>query len=968
MAKDMLHGFTLEREAEVPEISSTVRLYRHQRTGARLMSVAAPDENKVFGITFRTPPKDSTGVAHILEHSVLCGSDKYPVKEPFVELLKGSLQTFLNAFTYPDKTCYPVASTNLRDFYNLIDVYLDAVFHPRLTEQVLEQEGWHHELDDPAGPMSYKGVVFNEMKGVYSSPDSLIAEYSQQALFPDTTYGLDSGGDPEIIPQLTFEAFMDFHRRYYHPSNAWIFFYGDDDPHERLRIMDSVLAGYEARPVDSDVGLQRRKKAPERVTRRYAAGEDEHRHMVTLNWLLCPTDQAELNLSLQILEHILIGMPSSPLRKALIDSGLGEDLAGVGLETELRQMYFSVGLKGMRQGAEGQVEAIILDTLQNLASGGIGADMIEAAVNSVEFELRELNTGRFPRGLAIMLHSLTTWLYDADPLALVAFEAPLSAIKQRLADGEPLFESLVRARFLDNPHRVSVLLEPDHKLAQERQEREQNRLAQALEAMDEGQRKALVRDNEALRARQEAPDAPEALARIPRLAVADLPRENTRIPCQRDSLAGIETLFHDLPTNAIAYVDVGLNLAGLPQDRLPCVPLFGRALLEMGTGRRDFVALTRRIASRTGGIEPMPWAGAMEGADQAVSWLFLRGKATVDRAGDLMDLLTEVLTEARLDDQERFRKMVLEEKARAEQRLVPSGHLIVASRLRAAMTRSGWVGEQFAGVENLLFLRWLTEAVDNDWPRVHAMLEEMRELLVRRGNMILNATMDSQAWSSVRKAATTFAEAMPTGGTEAAPLSPQALHQAEGLTIPAQVNYVGRGAYLTGAGYEITGSDLVVSRWLRTAYLWDRVRVQGGAYGAFCLLDRLNGTIIMASYRDPNLERTLGVFAEAADFLHTLELPPDELTKAIVGAIGDFDAYQLPDAKGFTSLARHLQGVTEERLQEVREEILAATADSFKRLGDAAAILRDQGRTAVLGRQDALAGLKEPALTLTKVL
>lgn len=968
MVADTLHGFRLEREAEVAEISSTVRLYRHEKTGARLMSVIAPDENKVFGISFRTPPKDSTGVAHILEHSVLCGSDKYPVKEPFVELLKGSLQTFLNAFTYPDKTCYPVASTNVRDFYNLIDVYLDAVFHPRLTPEVLQQEGWHHELGDPTGPMTYKGVVFNEMKGAYSSPDGLISEYSQQALFPDTTYGLDSGGDPEVIPQLTFAAFMDFHRRYYHPSNAWIYFYGDDDPEERLRILNRELSTYERIETDSAVVLQRRKSAPERVEKKYAAGEDERRSMVTVNWLLCPTDNAELNLSLHILEHILIGMPSSPLRKALIDSGLGEDLAGVGLEGDLRQMYFSVGLKGLKQGGPEQVETIVLDTLRELADGGIGADMVEAAVNSVEFDLRELNTGRFPRGLALMVRSLSTWLYDADPLALIAFDKPLLAIKERLADSEPVFESLLRSRFLDNPHRVTVLLSPDPKLGQEREDREKSRLERALSAMDETERQAVVQANRELHARQEAQDSPEDLATIPRLSIEDLPRENTRIPCDKETLAGIPTLLHDLPTNSIAYVDVGLNLAALPQAYLPSVPLFGRALLEMGTKRRDFVALTRRIASRTGGIAPAPFAGSLEGSDEVVPWLFLRGKAMLDKAQDLMDILAEVILEVRLDDRERFRKMVLEEKARAEQRVVPSGHMVVASRLKAGLTPSGWVAEQFSGAENLFFLRRLAEAVDNDWPRVLASLEEMRSLLVRRDNMILNATMDAASWAKARKAVGGFAAAMPQGRAEAEPLAPKPLLPTEGLTIPAQVNYVGRGASLAKAGYSITGSDLVVARWLRAAYLWDRVRVQGGAYGAFCLLDRLNGTMVMASYRDPNLERTLRVFSESADFLQNLKLDKDELTKAVVGAIGDFDAYQLPDAKGFTSLSRHLQGVTEERLQEVREEILATTDGSFKRFAEAAAILRDAGRTVVLGREDALAALKEPALTLMKVL
>ncbi|KPV51572.1 peptidase M16, partial [Kouleothrix aurantiaca] len=403
-------GFELVEDRDIPEINTRAQLYRHAKTGAELLSLQNDDENKVFGITFRTPPSDSTGVAHILEHSVLCGSRKYPVKEPFVELIKGSLQTFVNAMTYPDKTCYPVASQNVQDFYNLIDVYLDAVFFPRLTPAVLQQEGWHYELDTPDGPLSYKGVVYNEMKGVYSSPDSVLGEQSQQVLFPDTTYSVDSGGNPRNILDLTFEQFTDFHTRYYHPSNSRIFFYGDDDPTERLKLLDAYLSEFERAEVDSAVALQSRFDEPRRVARTYAGTQEdgEKKAMLTLNWMLDEIADIETDLGLGILSYILIGTSASPLRKALIDSGLGEDLTGGGLNDSLRQMTFSVGLKGIDSHDADAVEALILQTLTQLAQAGIDPETVDAAMNTVEFSLRENNTGSFPRGIALMLRALNT--------------------------------------------------------------------------------------------------------------------------------------------------------------------------------------------------------------------------------------------------------------------------------------------------------------------------------------------------------------------------------------------------------------------------------------------------------------------------------------------------------------------------------------------------------------------------------
>ena len=456
----IVHGFELLREQVIPELNTTGKLYRHAKTGAELLSLENADENKVFGINFRTPPSDSTGVAHILEHAVLCGSRKYPVKEPFVELIKGSLQTFVNAMTYPDKTCYPVASQNTQDFYNLIDVYLDAVLYPRLTPHILEQEGWHYELDVVDAPLTYKGVVFNEMKGVYSSPDSVLSEQSQQSLYPNNTYGLDSGGNPSNILDLTFAQLKGFHETFYHPSNARIFFYGDDEPEQRLRLIDEYLRDFDRREIDSEVALQPPFAEPRRLRRTYAGVQQdgEKKSMVTLNWMFAERPNAETGLGLAILNYLLIGTPAAPLRKALIDSGLGEDLTGAGLVESLRQQMFSTGLKGIDENDAGEVEALVLQTLGQLAQQGIDPDTVAAALNMVEFSMRENNTGSFPRGISLMLHALNEWLYGGDPFASLAFDAPLSAVKARVAGGERFFESLIVRYLLDNPHRTTVVL------------------------------------------------------------------------------------------------------------------------------------------------------------------------------------------------------------------------------------------------------------------------------------------------------------------------------------------------------------------------------------------------------------------------------------------------------------------------------------------------------------------------------
>jgi Zn-dependent M16 (insulinase) family peptidase len=970
----MIHGFHQEKEKHIRELKTLARFYLHAKTGAQLLFLSNDNENKVFGIAFRTPPSDSTGVAHILEHSVLCGSRKYPVKEPFVELLKGSLQTFLNAFTYPDKTCYPVASQNIQDFHNLIEVYLDAVFYPRLTPHIFEQEGWHLELENHDKPLSYKGVVFNEMKGAYSSPDSLLAEESIRSLFPDNAYGFDAGGDPKHIPKLTFERFRAFHQRYYHPSNARIYFYGDDDPEEGLRIVNEYLMDFDPIQADSMIRLQPSFRHPKRIVRSFMVGKEEAhsaKGMMTLNWLLPETPDPVTNFSLRMLEYILLGMPASPLRKALIDSGLGEALAGEGLGTELRQLYFSTGLKGIQMNSADRIQTLVIENLAKLVRKRIDPLTVEAAINTVEFRLRENNTGRFPRGLSLMLRALTTWLYEKDPLALLVFEEPLERIKSRVKSDDTLFEKMIDRFFLNNAHHTTLIFQPDPDLREKEEALERNRLAKARSRLRGYQLDGLIENTRELKRLQEKPDPPEALASIPVLKLSDLDKNNKRIPLAHAVLQGTSTLFHDLFTSGIAYLDVGFNIHTLPGRFVPYVPLFGRALIEMGTEMEDFVTLTQRISRKTGGITPQCFTSIVKDTNLGAVWLFLRGKAMLSKMEALTEILRDMLLSVRLDNPERFRQMALEEKARTEQKMVPAGHQVVNLRLRSHFDEAQWAAEQMGGVSYLFFLRELVKAVEENWPEVLAVLKEMHRILVNRNTMILNVTIDGGNWPAFQRHISKLLGALPEGPISQMKWSSEVPACLEGMTIPSQVNFVGKGADLYRLGYRFHGSVLVITRYVRNVWLWDRVRVQGGAYGAFCFFDRFSGVLTFVSYRDPNLIKTLEIFDQTDTFLQETDLSDAELTKSIIGTIGDLDAHKLPDAKGYASLARYLRGDTEDARQEMRDQVLATRRDHFKAFVSMMKKVKENGVAKVLGSHSAIeaANFDRPGwLNVLKVL
>ncbi len=955
-------GYTLIEEKNIKEINSLARLFTHDRTGARILSLTNEDENKVFGLSFRTPPSDSSGVAHILEHSVLCGSRKYKVKEPFVELLKSSLQTFLNAMTFPDKTCYPVASQNRQDLYNLMDVYLDAVFFPNLSREVFAQEGWHLELKGPDAPLQFKGVVYNEMKGAYSSPDSLLGDYSQQSIFPEAVYGLDSGGNPEAIPDLTYEDFIQFHRRYYHPSNAWIFFYGDDPEQERLEKLKEYLDLFEPLNVESVVRPQPRQKLGQKHEHGYSADpESNARHYLTINWLLPETCDARLNLRLRILDFILTGMPGSPLRQRLIESGLGEDLAGAGLETDILQMYYSTGMRGVASENLDRVEKLIHETLQDLARNGIDPEIVKAALSSVEFALRENNTGSFPRGLAVMFRALSTWLYDKSPFILLEFSETLKELDFEIKQGSNVFEDLIQKHFLDNSHRTVVVLKPDPRLDLKIQEMEKRRLEEIKKKLDRKNYQDLINETQKLLRWQEEPDDAKELAKIPRLSRQDLEPKIRIIQRQEQEIRGLSLMVHPQPTAGIFYLDLGLDLHFLPQKYLGYIPLFGRALVEMGTDSEDYVRLSTRIRRHTGGIAPVTFTHSILGETGSSSRLFLRCKSLPDKIPDMLGILKDILTQVNLKNRERFRQLVLEEKAGMEQALIPAGHRFVAMRLKARYSEADWVQEHMSGVSYLLFLRHLLQRVEDDWDLVQKDLEDIKYLLMNKDAAILNVTAEEELIKKSLDGLKDLAGIFPEPETSRITWKWCCVPGNEAMYIPARVNYVGCAVNLEAGRYSFHGASLAATRLLRAGWLWDKIRVQGGAYGAFGSYDHFCNVMAFASYRDPNIADTLDVFAGSGEYLSSPDQDLEEVEKAVIGAIGEMDSYQLPDAKGFSSMIRLLTNISDEYRQKIRDEIMNTGLEDFQAFGRALSIAfkEDKGVICILGSKEHIEQYRE---------
>lgn len=896
---------------------------------------------------------------------------------------------------------------NTKDFYNLINVYMDAVFHPRAIDdpQVLQQEGWHYELEDPSKPLTYKGVVYNEMKGVYSSPESIMGTAVQNALFPDNTYRVDSGGDPRVIPSLTFDQFKSFHASYYHPANSRLYFYGDDDPLKRLELMDEYLSEFDAVSVQSQIAPQPLNLTPKKLTLPFPISpEQPPKHITTVNWLLneAPLSPVE-SMALTVLDHLLMGTSASVLRKVLTESGLGESVTGGGLSDELRQATFGVGLKGVKKENVEKVEELVLSTLRQVSESGFDAEAVRASINSVEFRLREFNTGSFPRGLSLMLGMLNHWLYERGPFDGVRFEEALSTLKKDLADGQPVFQNLLKRLLVDNVHRVTVDMTPDTTLEAKMEEEEANRLAEIKAAMSPEQLQLVMDTAKILREAQEKEDSPEAKATLPSLSREDLDRKSREIPSTQEAAAagGVTLVLTPVQSNGILYTDIGFDMTGVALEDLPLLPLLSRMLMESGTETMDEVALSRQIGAETGGIsiavhtDLKEKSGVVSDPNDVIALLLVRGKATTDKASALFGLVEEVLLRAKLDNQRRALEILKESKARRESSVVSSGHSYAATRLGARYSLLGYMGEVMGGVTAISSTAKLLEQAEKDWPSVQSRLESLRDRIVRRGpgsvgsggnRLAVSLSGEAAVLAATRAAAEAFVARLPvaeaaacvsngptiadmkTGGAESL-LFPAV---DEGFVIPSQVNYVVKGGPLFNPGDRVKGSYSVVSRYLSTGYLWDNVRVIGGAYGGFARFSPSSGRFSFMSYRDPNLLNTLNTYDAAADALAaavkeeagsaTAEaeaegagLTPEALLQVVIGTVGEMDSPMSPDQKGFDAFSRYLSGETAEDRQQFRNEVLDTAPEDFAEFAEKLSTLKTSGSVAVFGSESAIA-------------
>ena len=930
-------GFRLQESNQIEDLDSEGLVFTHEKSGARLAALRNDDESKVFCITFRTPPPDETGLPHIMEHSVLCGSKGYPAKEPFVELGKGSLTTFLNAMTGADRTLYPVGSRNPTDFRNLVDVYMDAVLNPAIYHkpEILKQEGWHYELQSPEGPLGYRGVVYNEMKGAYSSPLRLLYNALKRELFPDTPYAFNAGGDPRHIPELTEEQFLDFHRRYYHPSNAYIYVYGNVDLEAFLHRLDNkYLQHFDSREVDSLPPLQQPFDAPRESAEDYPVPENGDTEGKTyLGWAAAfgdPTDPV-VHAAREALSVMLLELPGAPLREALLKAGLGDDVI-TGLTTPVRQPYIMAGLSGSEPSRAEDFKRIVKETLTDIGQNGIDRDLLQAGINTVEFRRRQAGERREPQGIYYISYVIDGWLYGGDPFAHLRTASIFTQLREKAGRG--YFEGLIRDRMLNNPHSVTCVLRPRPGLQEQRDAALAEDLERYRRSLTDEKRKELAEKTRRLHEMQETPDPPEALESIPVLDPEDIPEEAPVTPTEAHSIGDATVLHHSLPTNGIGYLDLFFDGSGLPKEDIPYLSLLAFMLGKLDTKTRGYPRLASRIGRDTGGIEARPDILARQSDDtRPMPMLLVRGRATMERFDRLCGLLTEILTETTFTNTQRLRELIAEAREEQQQRMLMWGNQIATLRLKSYFSPRGMLDELARGASYYRFLSSLTKEIREDPGNIVEKLSEVFGSIFSSASLTAGLTAPDKAYHQLRSHITKLLEELPHGTAEPARHHFEERRSNEGLILPTQVQYVAKGYNYRRLGQEFSGKVSVLKTLLDYGYLWDRVRVQGGAYGCFPRIDR-DGTFVLVSFRDPNLEQTLQVYDRTPDFLETFSPDQREMRKYIIGTIGQTERLVHPDPRGLRATENWLQGVTPEDLQRERGQILATDPDDIRSLAE----------------------------------
>lgn len=953
-------------EHRVEDVQSDGFILRHKKSGARIAILSNNDDNKVFYIGFRTPPEDETGVPHIIEHTTLCGSKKFPVKDPFIELAKGSLNTFLNAMTYPDKTVYPVASCNDQDFKNLMDVYLDAVFNPNITkyEEIFKQEGWHYELTGKDDELKINGVVYNEMKGAYSSPDEVLSSQIYRSLFPDNTYSKDSGGNPEYIPKLTYEAYLDFYHKYYHPSNSYIYLYGDMDVVERLEWLDKeYLSLYDYKKVNSEINKQPAFDEIKNVEAQYSITMDdsqENKTYLSYNRVVGDTLDKMLYQAFDVLDYALVSSPGAPVKQALIDAGIGDDVYG-SYDAGILQPVFSFVAKNANASQADEFENIIENTLKEIVKTGINKEALLAGINSSEFKFREADFGQFPKGLLFGLNCLDSWLFD-DMKPFIHLECLGTFAKLRKAVDTDYFEKLIQEYLLDNTHGSSVTVKPKRGLGNEREEALAKELSDYKASLSDEEIKKLIEDTEHLKKYQEEPSPDEDLRKLPMLTRADMKKNAMPFSNIEDELLDVKVVRHDIESNGIDYISFLFDAGDFAQSELGYLGFFTNALGLVSTEKYSYTDLANATNIYTGGISTGTASHPdIKDRNNFVFKFEVKLKVLEKNLDKALELMEQMLLTSDFTDTKRLGELVAQIKARLQANLSSSGHLVAAMRSMSSFSRYALYQDELKGIAFYRSICRIEKELSESPKSVSDKLAAIARKLFARNRMLISFTGNSEAYGNAKLSL----EKVIAGFNKMSAIGNQAeVHfntAKEAFIDASQIQYVAKTGDFICEGYEYTGALRLLRIILSYDYLWINVRVKGGAYGCMNTFLR-SGESYFVSYRDPNLSDTLDVYDRIPEYIKSFSPDERDMTKYIIGTFSALDTPMNPEAKGSRSLSAYLEGITYEQIQKERNEILNAQPEDIRRLADLVEAVLKKDSICVIGNENMIkesAGLFE---------
>lgn len=936
MQIEELSAYSVIEKREIKDLNSVSYLLKHKRTGARIALLSNDDDNKVFYIGFRTPPKDSTGVAHIIEHTVLCGSDKFPVKDPFIELAKGSLNTFLNAMTYPDKTVYPVASCNDKDFQNLMDVYLDAVFHPNIyhEEKIFKQEGWHYEMESEEDPLTINGVVYNEMKGAYSSPDDVLYREIMNSLYPHTAYAVESGGDPDVIPELTYGEFLDFHRKYYHPSNSYLYLYGNMDMVEKLRYIDEeYLSKYDALQVDSALTVENPFGETVTVEKEYPIMESESEKKnsyLSYNVSLGQSLDRKTCFGFQVLVDVIGTVPGAKVKQAILDAGIGTDVI-CSFDSGVLQPYFSIIAKNADIEQKEEFVRIIEEQLQKLTEEGLDKKTLQATLNYYEFKYREADFGSYPKGLMYGLNMLESWLYDdAKPFYYIELLDTYRELKDAVQTS--FYEDMIRDLLLRNTHKSLVTVKPVKGLTGKKERKLAETLAAKKAQMSGEQIRQIVKETAELKKYQEEPSPKEDLEKIPLLTRADMRKEATAYRNTVKKVGDTVLLHHDVFTNGIGYLRFMFDLRQVPEELFPYVGILKILIGLVSTQTHSYGELYNEINLKTGGIAPA--VNTYTDADDLSRYTAtfdMKAKVLYENLEDAFALVSEILTKSCYTDSKRIFELIAEARSEKQAHMMSAGHTLAAGVALSYLSKPAMVMEQINGMPFYRMLEDLEEHFEERFPELSANLARLVECLFCAENLMVDYTSTEDGLCGVEELVEKFKKTLYTAKTEGKGYDPQPQKRNEGLMSSAQVQYVCRAGNFEKKGLPYTGALRVLRVMMGYDYLWTQVRVKGGAYGCMCNFGK-SGESYFVSYRDPNLEKTIEIYEKAADYIAGFEADERTMTQFIIGAVSELDTPLTPAQMGNYSLSGYMTHYTMERVQKDRDELLATDAATIRNL------------------------------------